>query len=207
MRDLVASLRPASVKVEHKHIIGQELRGRRRGRVVTASTLEKLAYQKAVKTACKTAYKLVLRKHLGDTAMINRWSKAMVAFQANGQPRRAGRRKKQQGWAATDPKPKPRRLSGMCLFIRENYPEMDNDVGPLRKRQRLTARWLNLPEADKERFRTRAHAMMEPGAAVSFPAICASELGGGGSRTTRQTSMRAAAINTFHAMRASHEVV
>eukprot|EP00959_Pyramimonas_sp_CCMP1952_P385423 8077579-Pyramimonas_sp.AAC.1 len=62
---LLTILKISSIKCEHQHLLGQELRSqKRRGRAPTAATLSKLTYAKAARKEAAIVLRQVTDKHL-----------------------------------------------------------------------------------------------------------------------------------------------
>ena len=160
LRDFVSSLRPTSKGCEQKHLLGQEVRGRRRGRVVSPFRLGLITYVKSVRQHSQALHRQVLASKLKTPRLRRNWALTMARFKL-GTPQRGHNSRATRAYVHRLIKGpgKKRRRTGLDLYVREKMSEEIDDVGPFMKRARLARQWLALDRDSKEDYTARAQAM------------------------------------------------
>ena len=164
LRNVLSLAQILGTRCERKHIVGQELRGRKRGRVLTCTSLSKVTYNKGARTGFLNKQRFVENKVLGGPAEKRRFSTVIQKFELHrarrGRTDRQGAAKL-KAWRAT--RTKSRNSRGLDLFVRERFPEAGADVGVMERRARCTQMWKDLTPAERSVYNGRAQARAEEG--------------------------------------------
>ena len=193
IRKIVATLPVMTTRTERKHLLGQEVGGRKRGRRVSGFTLAKATYINGVRKAAIKKQALAIKLYLGETEMIRQWTNSLQSFEVD----------------------RPQRLQlpimqiprGSELFAHEHGHEIAPGSGVLSRAKAVTAAWNALPIFEKVVFSSRAHNEAEvindvaPG--LGFRELVESRVLGNVRKILRTTLLRQAAVRTLDTIKRS----
>ena len=168
--DLLAVLRVTSTKVERKHLVGQELRVKKRGSGKTCVQVAKLVFRQSVKRAGQRFRDESKQRCLGgrdkDHKQISRlFHKCLDDSLANGRP---DRRATADSWQATADARKRKRsiandscmkrtaVRGYDIFVEQNFSRTKDGQHTFTKRRQTDAKWRALSDDQKSQYAAAA---------------------------------------------------
>ena len=210
MRRLLATMRVTSKTCEQRHLLAQEARGpKRRGRAPACSTIAKISYMKGVQQEAQTMSERVTAETPGSKEVVLRWARTMTSFRlgksrakAKAAPGGATPKKRRSAMLATSAGSQGKARSGLETFIRLKKSEEEGDVGPLCKRRRLLAKWVALPQDDRDFYNALAKQETESDRQrppVNFPTFLQSDHAHL-AQDRRGSAQRQAALRSFQEM-------
>ena len=174
LRDLMAVLRASSTKVEKTHLIGQELKPKKRGAGIQCDTLSSMTFHSQIVRSAEVFRHEAQSEALGhNDEVIRAFAKCLrdscasaaedrrtTAARADGDGCN-GQARKRASVFTFDDRVKRRRLRGYDLFVKANYADSLPGATTFDKRKVVNTMWKTASDEQKAAYNTAAEGLEE----------------------------------------------
>lgn len=202
LRNVLSLLEVTTQETERKHLLGQSLKPKKRGRALKAHTLQKLSYGAAVKQAGSRMRSWLMRKVFKTDDARRNWSHSMTAFATRRARRRSGTKTTVNAKPWTIDERKPTRKRKACdLYHSENMHILPAGLTLGQQRKHIMGAWRVAPAADRAAYEQRASGATAADADAPRASYQSLPDRTNGYRARQLTERRKASIRTLDELR------